>query len=105
MEKKFVVVVIFVFLVFCACSNSNNQVDKKQSVVEEIFLEDTSYVKRIDSLLYTSYCRKDLVNNNVVCIEYIDKKQMLVSVSRYIYYFDDSEFYGAFYHKLLGKIC
>lgn|GEM_PF-5043677 len=69
MEKEFVVVVIFVFLVFCACSNSNDQGDKKQSVVEEIFLEDTSYVKRIDSLLYTSYCRKDLINNDVVYLK------------------------------------
>lgn len=28
---------------------------------------------------------------------------MMLSVSRYIYGFDDNEFYGAFYHKLLGK--
>lgn len=59
MEKEFVVVVVFVFLVFCVCGNSNNQGAKEQCVVEEIFWEDTSYVKRIDSLLYTSYCRKD----------------------------------------------
>jgi|GEM_PF-4478884 len=28
---------------------------------------------------------------------------MMLSISRYIYGFDDNEFYGAFYHKLLGK--
>lgn len=28
---------------------------------------------------------------------------MMLSVSRYIYGFDDNEFYGTFYHKLLGK--
>ena len=30
MEKEFVVVVVFVFLVFCACGNSNNQGAKEQ---------------------------------------------------------------------------
>mgnify|MGYP001639587085 FL=1 len=59
MEKEFVIVVVFVFLVFCACGNKNNQGAKEQCVVEEMFLEDTSYIKRIDSLLYTSSCQKD----------------------------------------------
>ncbi len=38
MEKEFVVVVAFVFLVFCAYGNSNNQGAKEQCVVEDIFL-------------------------------------------------------------------